>query len=124
MKEIADDTTGDQRACAVQVGTLRLPSWYLGGAGENQSVLDQGALVSSFTRGRNLSEECMYLTDETYRAVIVAALQAQGLANNIGDLIEETVDAMIAADRKLGAYVNEPFNPTSGGQPQDPDKGS
>lgn len=66
----------------------------------------------------------MYLTDETYRAVIVAALQAQGLANNVGNLIEETVDALIAADRKLSAYERQRLGLTPEDQKPDPDRAS
>lgn len=49
----------------------------------------------------------MYLSDETYRDVIVAAIQAQGSHTDITSLIKETVDALIAADRKLVAFYAE-----------------
>lgn len=41
----------------------------------------------------------MFLTDETYRSVIVAAIQAQGIAADPKSIIEATVNALIRADR-------------------------
>lgn len=52
-------------------------------------------------------------SDETYRAVIVAAIQAHGTSASAGELIKETVDALIAADRKLVDYDNERWGATS-----------
>ncbi|UTM01717.1 hypothetical protein MID00_19890 [Alcaligenes sp. NLF5-7] len=43
----------------------------------------------------------MYLTEETIRAVLVAAIQAHGTSAEIDQLIKTTVGALIAADRKL-----------------------
>lgn len=43
----------------------------------------------------------MVLTEETIRAVLIAAIQAHGRGGEIKPLIEETVDALIAADRQL-----------------------
>lgn len=43
----------------------------------------------------------MYLTEETIRAVLVAAIQAHGASAEIDQLIKTTVGALIAADREL-----------------------
>jgi hypothetical protein len=43
----------------------------------------------------------MYLTEETIRAVLIAAIQAHGTRTEIDQLIKAAVDALIAADRKL-----------------------
>lgn len=43
----------------------------------------------------------MFFTEETYRAVIVAALQSQGQVEKIGAVIKETVSALRAADREV-----------------------
>lgn len=51
--------------------------------------------------------------DETLRAALVAAIHAQGSCNNMTDLISETVDALIDADRKLRAYEKESLAPNS-----------
>ena len=55
----------------------------------------------------------MFLTEGSAKDVIVAAVQATGGREGISDIIKETVDALIAADRKLCAYDKEPWAITS-----------
>lgn len=43
----------------------------------------------------------MYLTEETIRAVLVAAINACGARENVDELIKKTVGALIDADREL-----------------------
>lgn len=43
----------------------------------------------------------MYLTEETIRAVLVAAIQANGTGAEIDQLIKATVGALMGADREL-----------------------
>lgn len=43
----------------------------------------------------------MYLTEETIRAVLVAAIQAHGTGAEIDQLIKTTVNSLIEADREL-----------------------
>ncbi len=43
----------------------------------------------------------MYLTEETVRAVLVAAIEAHGTSADIDELIKTTVGALITADREL-----------------------
>lgn len=43
----------------------------------------------------------MFFTDETYRVVIVAALQSQGQVEDIGAVIKDTVSGLMAADRAI-----------------------
>lgn len=43
----------------------------------------------------------MYLTEETIRAVLVAAIQAHGTSAEIDQLIKATVNSLIEADREL-----------------------
>lgn len=47
------------------------------------------------------------LSEVNVTAVFVAAIEAQGSTNHIADIISETVDALIDADRKLNAYESE-----------------
>lgn len=47
------------------------------------------------------------LNEVTFTAVLVAAIEAQGSRDHIADIISETVDALIDADRKLNAYESE-----------------
>lgn len=49
----------------------------------------------------------MFFSEETYRAVIVAALSPQGYSGGIEPVIKETVDALIVADRSLTNHGNE-----------------
>nr|WP_159436814.1 hypothetical protein [Paenalcaligenes hominis] len=49
----------------------------------------------------------MFLTEGSVKDVIVAAVQAAGQQNGIASTIKETVDALIAADRLLHAYLVE-----------------
>lgn len=53
------------------------------------------------------------LNEVTFTAVLVAAIESQGGNNHIADIISETVDALIDADRKLRAYDEEVNRPTS-----------
>lgn len=46
----------------------------------------------------------MFLTEESVKDVIVAAIQTSGRQNGIADTIKETVDALVAADRVLRDY--------------------
>lgn len=46
----------------------------------------------------------MYLTEETIRAVLVAAISTCGARESVDELIKTTVGALIAADRKLRKY--------------------
>lgn len=55
----------------------------------------------------------MFLSEETYRAAIVVAMNLHGTSNGLATAIKETVDALIAADRKLSAYEGEAWKPTS-----------
>lgn len=58
----------------------------------------------------------MFLTEETYRDAMLAAIHSQGVVEDIAPVIEKTVDALIAADRKLKAYEKEALELTSGTQ--------
>ena len=49
----------------------------------------------------------MFLTEESVKDVIAAAIQATGHQSGIADTIKETVDALIAADRVLLAHISE-----------------
>lgn len=56
------------------------------------------------------------ITDETYRAAVVAAIQACGRSNGIDATIRETVDALTAADLKLRELENKTLGLTSEAQ--------
>lgn len=65
----------------------------------------------------------MFFTEETCRAVIVAAIQSQRHPSDIEFIIESTVGALIAADRKLyaHAYSDEAQGVTPEAQQSDAD---
>lgn len=56
----------------------------------------------------------MYLTEETIRAVLVAAINTCGTRESVDELIKTTVGALIAADRSLVTYETKGDSATSG----------
>lgn len=60
----------------------------------------------------------MLFSEETYRAVIVAAIHSQGQAEDIGAVIREAAGGLLAACREI---VSSDLNP-SATHPQDADK--
>lgn len=59
--------------------------------------------------------------DETYRAVIVKAMDLHGSTEGLAIVIKEAVGALIAADRTLMAYDRELWSSISETQKQTPD---
>ncbi|GEM_PF-4502991 len=51
----------------------------------------------------------MVFSEHIYRDVLVAVIQAKGATESITELIEDTVDAVIAADQKL-SRIHEEIN--------------
>lgn len=49
-----------------------------------------------------------YFTEETIRSVLVAVVTTHGTRTSPADLIKETVDALIAVDRKLNETRDSP----------------
>ncbi|MGO3712868.1 MULTISPECIES: hypothetical protein [Alcaligenes] len=56
----------------------------------------------------------MYLTEETIRAVLVAAINTCGARESVDELIKTTVGALIAADRELLNHEEVNQSVTSG----------
>lgn len=56
----------------------------------------------------------MYLTEETIRAVLVAAISTCGAREGVEELIKTTVGALIAADRELLNHEKDRQSFTSG----------